>query len=232
MTQAAAPNRSESPKLPVPEVAAAEVLVLVSHDKLRTSLCEMISVWRDCRCVGKAGLEPEDDPSSFKAIVVEAENQTATSQLQRLKAATKGRRVIYFSASSRADLAAWVHLPVPINRFQLLAALDLAFSLSPEIEEVLWSIGRWQFKASLRLLTATDSGAEVRLTEKESAILELLLSHGEGLLSRETLYNRLWGRAANVTEHTMDSHLYRLRRKLGEMGIELVSGELGYGLVY
>jgi DNA-binding response OmpR family regulator len=76
------------------------------------------------------------------------------------------------------------------------------------------AIGRWLFDRSRRRL-CDGAGLQMRLTDKEAAILEHL-HHAGGAVTRETLLAEVWGYSAAVTTHTLETHIYRLRRKLGE----------------
>jgi DNA-binding response OmpR family regulator len=73
------------------------------------------------------------------------------------------------------------------------------------------------------------SGVEVVLTALEFRLLVAILSAGGHVLSRETLLNEVWGIRRDVDTRTVDAHVKRLRRKLGEGGkmIETVRG-FGY----
>lgn len=53
----------------------------------------------------------------------------------------------------------------------------------------------------------------VRLTEKETQILEFLHHHG-GTLSRDELLEEIWGYGDNIDTHTLETHIYRLRQKI------------------
>jgi two-component system phosphate regulon response regulator PhoB len=72
-------------------------------------------------------------------------------------------------------------------------------------------------------------GAEVPLTAKEFRLLEALMSRPGRVLSRQRLLDEVWGSDITVTERTIDTHLKRLREKLGAAGdqIETVRG-VGY----
>ncbi|MDQ5831486.1 MAG: winged helix-turn-helix domain-containing protein [Actinomycetota bacterium] len=72
-------------------------------------------------------------------------------------------------------------------------------------------------------------GAEVTLTAKEFRLLEALMSRPGRVLSRQRLLDEVWGSDITVTERTIDTHLKRLREKLGAAGdqIETVRG-VGY----
>ncbi len=53
----------------------------------------------------------------------------------------------------------------------------------------------------------------MRLTEKEAAILKFLYRAGR-VIGRDTLLGEVWGYNAGVTTHTLETHVYRLRRKI------------------
>jgi two-component system phosphate regulon response regulator PhoB len=75
------------------------------------------------------------------------------------------------------------------------------------------------------------SGAEVDLTAKEFRLLEVLMSRPGRVMTRQRLLDDVWGSDITVTERTIDTHLKRLREKLGTAGesIETVRG-VGYRL--
>jgi two-component system phosphate regulon response regulator PhoB len=72
-------------------------------------------------------------------------------------------------------------------------------------------------------------GREVELTAKEFQLLETLMRRPGRVQSRERLLDAVWGTEVTVTHRTIDTHLKRLREKLGEAGdlIETVRG-VGY----
>ena len=72
-------------------------------------------------------------------------------------------------------------------------------------------------------------GEEVLLTAKEFDLLVEFMRRPGRVLSRERLLDRVWGSSITVTARTVDTHLKRLRAKLGEAGdlIETVRG-VGY----
>ena len=71
----------------------------------------------------------------------------------------------------------------------------------------------------------------VELTAKEFRLLSALITRPGRVLSRDRLLDEVWGSELNVTARTIDSHMRRLREKLGESGklIETVRG-VGYRL--
>lgn len=61
-------------------------------------------------------------------------------------------------------------------------------------------------------------GRQVILTAKEFDLLYLLASHPGRVFSRDYLLDRLWGDTYSGFERTVDTHIQRLRRKLGGTG--------------
>jgi DNA-binding response OmpR family regulator len=76
---------------------------------------------------------------------------------------------------------------------------------------------------------ASLDGRAVELTPKEFDLLVLLLRHPGRAFSRDYLIEKVWGYDAAGSDRTVDTHVLRLRKKLGPVGdrIETVWG-LGY----
>ena len=58
----------------------------------------------------------------------------------------------------------------------------------------------------------------VDLTAKEFQLLRMLMSRPGRVMSRERLLDEVWGPDVTVTLRTIDTHMKRLREKLGESG--------------
>lgn len=68
---------------------------------------------------------------------------------------------------------------------------------------------------------------EVRLTQKEYLLLELFMRNQGIVLSREVLLGRVWGEEYEGDERTLDTHIRRLRGKIGKEYITTYVG-MGY----
>ena len=79
-----------------------------------------------------------------------------------------------------------------------------------------------------------EKDRKIRLTEKETNILKFLYRATEGVVARDVLLHEVWGYNANVTTHTLETHIYRLRQKIEKdpSNAELLVTETGgYKLV-
>jgi two-component system phosphate regulon response regulator PhoB len=77
----------------------------------------------------------------------------------------------------------------------------------------------------------TVDGDEVPLTATEFRLLKLLIERGGRVQTRSQLLSDVWGYADDIDSRTVDTHIRRLRRKLGAEAdrIETVIG-VGYRL--
>jgi DNA-binding response OmpR family regulator len=66
-------------------------------------------------------------------------------------------------------------------------------------------------------------GVELDLTPKEYELLLLLASHPGRAFSREFLLQQLWGYDYDGFDRTVDTHITRLRKKLGAPGEKIVT---------
>jgi DNA-binding response OmpR family regulator len=71
--------------------------------------------------------------------------------------------------------------------------------------------------------TATLDGAPLDLTPKEFELLLLFAGNPGRAFSREFLLERLWGYDYDGFDRTVDTHITRLRKKLGPLGEKIVT---------
>ena len=119
-----------------------------------------------------------------------------------------------------------------------LADLAHAFkaALRPGLAAVL-AFGSLRLDPATRELAASGGAASrrVRLTEKEAAILAYLVRAEGRTVPREELLAEVWGYDAGVATHTLETHVYRLRRKIAAGGAgadapQLIGEASGYRL--
>jgi len=72
------------------------------------------------------------------------------------------------------------------------------------------------------------NGERVELTKKEFEIILLLAQNPERIFSREDIIEMLWKDTPFITVRTVDVHITRLRKKMGECA-SMISNRSGYG---
>jgi DNA-binding response OmpR family regulator len=91
-------------------------------------------------------------------------------------------------------------------------------------------IGSFDFHPLNRMMT-DGAGRRIRLTEKEAAILSYL-HRAARVVPRDELLGEVWGYSGMVSTHTLETHIYRLRRKLSDGNDLLVTQPGGYRLAF
>ncbi len=75
-----------------------------------------------------------------------------------------------------------------------------------------------------------QSGKVLNLTPKEFELLRFMVSNVNKVLTREILLEKIWGYQYSGDTRTVDVHIRRLRKKIGQEHIKTIRG-LGYKLV-
>jgi DNA-binding response OmpR family regulator len=111
------------------------------------------------------------------------------------------------------DAGANDYVVKPFKFAVLLARIRAQLRQYEASEDAVFQIGPYTFRPGSKLLT-TDKGSKLKLTEKETAILRYLYRAGQAVVGRDTLLTEVWGYNSNVTTHTLETHIYRLRQKI------------------
>jgi DNA-binding response OmpR family regulator len=111
------------------------------------------------------------------------------------------------------DAGANDYVAKPIKFPVLLARVRGHIRIHEQSDEVAFRFGPYEFRPSAKLLIDEDQ-QKIRLTEKETDILRYLFRAGGKTVPRDELLQEIWGYNAQVTTHTLETHLYRLRQKL------------------
>ena len=123
----------------------------------------------------------------------------------------------------------------PFSLAQLLARVEaLLRRTAARAEEPIDSFEVGGFAVDpVRMIAVGESGDEVELTRREIEMLALFAREPGRIVSRRVLLHEVWGmeRADRIETRTVDMHIAKLRKKLGEARdlIETVRGE-GYRL--
>ena len=99
--------------------------------------------------------------------------------------------------------------PISIN--ELVQSLNINFLKSKFIEQSKIDFGKYNLDLNSRILKQDKK--ELELTEKESSIL-VYLKNSDAAVKINQLQEKVWGYNSELETHTVETHIYRLRKKI------------------
>lgn len=112
------------------------------------------------------------------------------------------------------DAGANDYVTKPFRFGILLARMRAHLRHHENSEAASLQIGPYIFRPAMKVLENQSDGSKIRLTEKESNILKFLHRADGVAVARDTLLHEVWGYNAQVSTHTLETHIYRLRQKI------------------
>jgi len=187
---------------------ATRILLAESDDVLRAGLAEQLAhegydvvAAADAQAVRDAVREP----LAFAIIGLDGGEQLAVS----LRGQGLSCPVLLLTNGEAAT--ACESLVRPFRFSTLLQRLHALNTHHAPANDAAVRIGPYTFHPSAKLLQA--EGRKVRLTEKETNILKFLHASA-GTVPRDILLHKVWGYGPAVATHTLETHIYRLRKKI------------------
>jgi len=126
------------------------------------------------------------------------------------------------------ELGADDYVTKPFSPRELVLRVQALLRRSYEAAASSAPLERGLLRLDLERHRCSVEGEEVELTAKEFQLLEALMRRPGRVMTREKLLDEVWGSDIAVTTRTIDTHLKRLREKLGEAA-ELIQRVRGLG---
>ncbi len=227
--------------------ATAKKVLLVDDDEaLRESLSEQLRLHEDFITV-EAGTGTEAlnlaKREHFDAILLDVGlpdmDGREVCRLMR-RNGIKSPILMLTAAQSDADTILGLnsgandYVAKPFRFSVLLARLRSQLRQHEQSEDAVFTIGPYTFRPSAKLLIHGESKKKIRVTFKETALLKYLYRNANMVVGRDILLEEVWGYSADVTTHTLESHMYRLRQKIESDPFDpkiLITEPGGYRLV-
>jgi DNA-binding response OmpR family regulator len=112
------------------------------------------------------------------------------------------------------DAGANDYLVRPFRLAELKARLGAQIREHETSEDAVLPLGPYHFRPGARVLYLPAEDRNIRLTHKEVTILKCLYHAAGRPVSRQTLLREVWSYSSGARTHTVETHIYRLRRKI------------------
>ncbi len=225
--------------------AARKILVVEDDADLREALTEQLALKDEFDPVGAASAGEavtvvRDGHVDLVLMDVGLPDMDGRDAVKKLRAdGYKGPVIMLTGHDSETDTIEGLeagandYVAKPFRFAVLIARIRAQLRSHEASEDAVLSIGPYTFRPATKLLT-NERGSKVRLTEKETSILRYLYRAAGKVIGRDELLQEVWGYNAEVTTHTLETHIYRLRQKIEKdpsSAALLVTEAGGYKLV-
>ena len=204
------------------------ILIVGADPGLRDSLAQALQSGGAFRVTDAAGVAEAMARTQLRqqrldAIVVQAAlaDGDGTDLCARLR--RRGLRVPIIVLSEAAAEQAVVralnagandYVVQPFRLAELKARLRAQIREHETSEDAVLPIGPYHFRPGARSLHEPAENRHIRLTQQEVTILKHLYRAGGRPISRQTLLRGAWRYSLDADSHTVETHIYRLRRKI------------------
>ena len=222
----------QRPERLLPMTGPARILLIMADSMLRQTVAEHLDKAMGLRVSEAANLEAGLAAASAQDLIAVDESAPDQGICRALRSQGITAPLLLLSAATAPPPCCAVDGMVakPLRLATLTAKITELLAHRPDPVAV--HIGPWLLEARRRQLVG-EKGKTVRLTDKEVAILCRLAHAGGTVVPREVLLAEVWGYSAQMDTHTLETHIYRLRRKIeagpGRAGL-LLSENGGYRL--
>lgn len=123
----------------------------------------------------------------------------------------------------------------PFHLDELVARVELQLKDKTGSVDGTINFGDLSLDAKSSILKCTSSKEEVELVKKELEILEFLINNKKQIVSKQQIYDNVWGIENEVESNNLEVYLSFIRRKLKAIGSKVnikASRGLGYKLEY
>jgi two-component system, OmpR family, response regulator RegX3 len=214
---------------PAPAASASAMRVALVEDDV--SQAELLSHWLElaghhCHHFDRGeALIRALDQESFDVLVLDwnLPDISGVDVLKRIRASQQsGLPILFVTARNREDdvvtalrQGADDYMVKPVRRLELIARLEAIARRGKHRTEQPEVLEMDVYRVDCQTRTVTRHDRQVELTAKDFDLSVLFLRNVGRLLSRGHIRESVWGPNAVVTSRTLDTHVSRIRNKLG-----------------
>ena len=202
-----------------------KILLFEPSDHLRKALFDQISSVQSYEIFDASSPKDiilQNKSSTFDLIIIGTDNEAHPfSSINQFTQENELNSKILFmvdpsnSTSSDFDesLGQNYYIKKPFRVQNLIKKISAILAKISTTIDVAHNIGPFVFYPIKKIVILGEQ-AKIELTEKEVGILKCLINSGEEYVDKEKLLKQVWDYNSDVTTHTLETHVYRLRQKL------------------
>lgn len=109
------------------------------------------------------------------------------------------------------------YVPKPFHIDELIARVNAQLNIGRTVDEML-KYGDLILDYPSSEISSDISGESISVNNKEFQLLEYLMNNPERILSREMIYDRIWGMESDALSNNLEAYMSFVRKKLKMIG--------------
>ena len=134
--------------------------------------------------------------------------------IEHLKEKHQRAPLVFLSDKEFSASSVYKSIKKPFRLEELLNLVSSCVNLIENTEDGYLRFGKYELRPIKKEIICLNNGKKVKLTEKEVAILRYLYNAGNKMVNKNDLLENVWNYSADVSTHTLETHIYRLRQKI------------------
>ncbi len=201
----------------------SNILLLSENKLLADDLAEQIKLAEP-----EFDIFGEDDKAVHFDIIIVDEDTAA------LKTALQQKVPVFFLTSEDEAGVAVNHIfSKPFHLSALIDDLRGCINRFENSSDGFLRFNCYELRPISKEIINLNNGKIIKLTEKEVAVIKYLYKTKDHIVSKNELLQEVWGYSPEVSTHTIETHIYRLRQKVeqgDEESLLILTEEGGYKL--
>ena len=153
---------------------------------------------------------------------------------------TKNIIIIFNNSDDRYNNKNLIKYKFVIKPFTFKNLFSIISSFYSDIDEVdeqkIFLMRHLSFKKNKKIIINEKTNEFVHLTEKEANLMKYLFDNKNQVLSKKQLLNNVWDFNEKINTHTLETHIYRLKKKIekieNEINFSFLNKDGGYLIKY
>ncbi len=137
---------------------------------------------------------------------------------------------IYVSKNEKSPIKYDGHLLIPTTINEINSMIEKIIAKKKFYSNSSIKVKNYLMDKNQKKLSKERSS--IILTEKEIKLIELLLNNSKPI-SKDTILSTVWNYSADADTHTVETHIYRLRKKVSDQFMDdefIINKKDGYSL--
>ena len=187
----------------------AKILIIDDNSKLMEDALPMYGYEVKTANDGLMGLKILDEDNNFDLILLdELENKINDYSSRPVPIFLLGKNGVEYDITNAEVLSK------PLSLSNLIDAIKSGINVFENSEEGYLRFNHYELRPLTKEILNERNNEITKLTEKEVSIIKYLYKSGAKIVSKNELLQEVWGYSPEVTTHTIETHIYRLRQKV------------------